>query len=65
MSDECDRADMINTVLNRVAMHNQRRRVDEMARVVAIGECLFCEAPLQPGLRWCGKECRDDWERIK
>lgn len=30
---------------------------------VANGECHNCGAHLAAGLRWCGPECRDDWER--
>ena len=26
------------------------------------GNCLSCQAPLPPGLRWCDSACRDDWE---
>ncbi len=28
----------------------------------ATGECLNCEAPLAPGVRWCDQHCRDDWQ---
>ena len=28
----------------------------------ATGFCLFCGEPLADGRRWCGPECRDDWE---
>lgn len=28
------------------------------------GECLFCGEPVCPGRRWCGPECRDDWQRL-
>ena len=30
----------------------------------ATGFCLSCEAPLEPGLRWCNVHCRDDHERV-
>jgi len=26
------------------------------------GFCLFCDAPLDQGERWCDTDCRDDWE---
>ena len=26
------------------------------------GVCLYCDAVLRDGLRWCGPECRDGWE---
>lgn len=27
------------------------------------GFCLNCGEPLQNDRRWCGPECREDWER--
>jgi hypothetical protein len=30
----------------------------------ATGFCLNCGEPLPEGERWCGPECRDDWERL-
>lgn len=38
------------------------RRVQHTAPA-ACGACLWCEAPLDPPLRWCDADCRDDWER--
>lgn len=29
----------------------------------ACGACLWCEAPLPAGRRWCDADCRDAWER--
>lgn len=29
---------------------------------VATGECLWCEAIIQPNRRWCDADCRDSWE---
>lgn len=28
------------------------------------GECLWCGEPVASGRRWCGLECRDDWQRL-
>lgn len=28
------------------------------------GACLNCGEPLEPGLRWCDTDCRDDWEAV-
>jgi hypothetical protein len=30
---------------------------------VANGTCHNCGAHLAEGLRWCGKDCMDDWEK--
>lgn len=44
----------------------------EMARLLRLrreagpaptGECLWCGEAVDPHLRWCSVECRDDWER--
>ena len=28
---------------------------------VAVGQCLYCNAQLDNGKRWCDEWCRDDW----
>lgn len=28
---------------------------------VAVGHCLYCNAQLDNGKRWCDEWCRDDW----
>jgi len=28
----------------------------------ATGWCLHCAVPVPEGYRWCGPECRDDWQ---
>lgn len=38
-----------------------RRRAKAGPR--STGACLWCEAPLPDGQRWCDADCRDDWER--
>ena len=61
-----DRADIINDLMDKVALQNQKRRSNALReKLLPIGECLFCEEPLPPGLRWCGVECRDDWEKMQ
>ncbi len=29
----------------------------------ARGVCLWCDEAVEDGRRWCGVECRDNWER--
>ena len=29
------------------------------------GWCLYCETAVPAGYRWCGPECRDDWQRAQ
>lgn len=28
-----------------------------------IGQCHNCGEPLQPGMRFCDLDCRDDWQK--
>jgi hypothetical protein len=58
--DPADRADQEIEMQRRVQLEHMHRDVPE---AIATGECLFCGEPLQVGMRWCGKECRDDWEK--
>lgn len=39
----------------------QARRM-AAAPQVAIGKCLNCHTELEPPMRWCDTECRDDWQ---
>jgi hypothetical protein len=27
------------------------------------GECLNCYEPVSLGMRWCDKDCQDDWQK--
>ena len=57
--DDGDRANRL--------MERERTAAATMRRPegpAAIGECLWCGEPLEPGLRWCGPGCRDDWARL-
>lgn len=31
----------------------------------ATGHCLSCGEPLCGDLRWCDRDCRDDWQRAQ
>lgn len=31
----------------------------------AFGFCYFCNEPVADGRRWCGAECRDDWQKLE
>lgn len=30
---------------------------------VATGFCLNCGEPLEPGVRWCNRDCSTDWSK--
>jgi hypothetical protein len=29
----------------------------------ATGHCVFCGEAVAQGVRWCNRDCREDWER--
>lgn len=37
--------------------------LEQKTVIMATGKCLCCDEPLAPDLRWCDKECLDDWEK--
>lgn len=52
-----DSATMHEEMLRDIAQ--QQRKPDGPS---ATGACLWCEAQVPHGRRWCDAECRDDWE---
>ncbi len=58
--DDADKTERVMEIMSKANLSHSHRYVPT---ALAIGECLFCEAPLQPGKRWCDAECRDDWEK--
>jgi hypothetical protein len=56
--DDIDRITEQTEIYQRAALYKSKRPTEN---AIATGCCLFCEAPLDDGIRWCGKECRDDW----
>lgn len=55
-----DDADITQERLEReMAVLLARRRA---AGPAPAGACLWCGEPLRYPLRWCGVECRDEWE---
>jgi hypothetical protein len=58
--DICDQADQANEMILKAQLQHRHRDIPE---AIATGECLFCAEPLPPNVRWCGAECRDDWEK--
>lgn len=58
MADEADRADEQAEQTLRAAL---LRRLP--AGPDATGLCLWCGIEVAFGVRWCDRDCRDDWER--
>jgi len=57
--------------------HDQASDIEQLARdtsllaarnyeskAKATGKCLNCFEPLASGLRWCNKDCAEDWEKL-
>ena len=59
MADEFDKASEVEQLLLDSLLYMQSKKPKEEA--TATGQCLYCEAPLPGGLRWCDSDCRDDW----
>ena len=57
MTDEVDRAD---AEIERSLAEAIRSKKPEGPK--ANGFCAYCNAPTEPGRRWCDAICRDDWE---
>lgn len=58
--DDADRASDLNEF---ILAANLREQSAHEQPAQATGFCLYCDAPLNPGQRWCDADCRDDWEK--
>lgn len=62
--DIADQADEIQASMARAMLRSAQNPLHrDTPEAIATGECLFCGEPLAMGMRWCGTECRDDWEK--
>ncbi|GHU35860.1 hypothetical protein AGMMS50256_31660 [Betaproteobacteria bacterium] len=57
-----DLVDLANEQAERLACIDLARRAP--AGPEPTGFCLNCATPMAPGRRWCGVDCRDDWQRF-
>ncbi len=60
MADEIYLASLRMDALIDSKVEQARRRA--AAAQAAVGKCLNCHADLDPPLRWCDGDCRDDWQ---
>jgi hypothetical protein len=58
VTDDADRADEIIAQTVADALESARRNVGPLAT----GRCLWCDDPVAEGRRWCGPECRSEWD---
>ena len=59
-----DEADMTQAREQFVELENRYKSRRLTTTATATGECLFCEAPVDPPRRWCNAQCRDDWQLV-
>ena len=60
MADEADLAQAHLEAEDIIRKKYTRRPVMEAE---ATGECLNCYEPVSLGIRWCDKDCQDDWQK--
>jgi hypothetical protein len=60
MSDD---ADMAQDQMDREQELRRKYRPIVTIEVHSNGECLNCFEPLPMNIRWCNKDCQDDWEK--
>lgn len=58
--DLIDRASALDEQLREAYINKAR---EQKPKLEATGQCLYCEAELSDGQRFCDVECRDDWQR--
>lgn len=60
MADQFDQATDREMMERDIALAEARKAKTE---IKATGLCLECGEPVQADVRWCSKDCRDDWQR--
>jgi hypothetical protein len=58
--DEADKTTEQSEFYQRAALYKSRKYE---IPAVAIGECLFCGAPLDEGVRWCDFDCMNMYSK--
>jgi hypothetical protein len=61
MSDIADKGAATADFFLSVALRKQQQDAS-VAPPANGGECLYCGEPVPAPRRWCGPECRDEWE---
>ncbi len=59
-----DEADMAQAREAFVELENRYKSHRTTTTATVTGECLFCEAQVEPSRRWCNAQCRDDWQLV-
>ena len=58
-----DEADLAQSNLEAEDRIRKKYKAAPRLEAEATGECLNCFEPLPFGMRWCDKDCQDDWQR--
>ncbi len=61
-SDESDRASFIELAAVNFKIEQAKLKANQKD-YEATGVCLNCETPLSEGIRFCDKDCMDDYEK--
>lgn len=56
-----DEVDVANDYAERYVAAGVAAVVNQAPVAVATGVCLECDEPVEPGRRWCSKDCATDW----
>jgi hypothetical protein len=59
MADEVDKANDMQAVILEMRIKAARKPLS----IITTGYCFYCGDNVGEGMRWCGVECRDGWER--
>ena len=57
MSDEFDLASDLEQAQRDISIAQSRKAIGPKS----VGHCLYCNATLPDGQRWCDAWCREDW----
>ena len=60
MSDE---ADLAQDHMEREDMVRRKYKQVPVLEADITGECLNCYEPVGFGMRWCDKNCQEDWQK--
>ena len=61
MANEADEAAVAEELFLKVSLANSRNQLVDSPKPK--GFCLNCDEKIPLPMRWCDKDCRDDWQR--
>jgi hypothetical protein len=61
--DPIDLAQARESYLREKALRDHQAWAEKTKPALKAGLCNNCDEPVEAGARFCGPECRDDWQR--